>query len=256
MSMRFRPGVVVRSAVAGAIPLRWFGAVIRRVYPRLDAELARAEEFVPRGGTAVDVGVWYGPWTARLRRLGCDVVSIEANPRLAAMLGRTFPDVRVIAAGASDSSGTARLWIPGGGRGAEATASLVHGEGEGAPVDIPIITIDELDLKDVRFVKVDVEGHELAALRGAARTVHRDRPVLLVELETRHQDIGLVVDQLAEWGYTGSVLTGGTWVPLEGFDLAAHQAAAVGEVERSFISRLIRPGGEYVNMVLFRPTAS
>ncbi|MEU4404683.1 FkbM family methyltransferase [Streptosporangium sp. NPDC023963] len=253
MSMRFRPGVAVRSAVAGAIPLRWFGAAIRRVYPRLDAELARAEEFAPRGGTAVDVGVWYGPWTAKLRRLGCDVVSIEANPRLAAMLGRTFPDVRVIAAGASDRSGTARLWIPGGGRGAEATASLVHGEGKGVPVDVPTVTIDELDLRDVRFIKVDVEGHELAALRGAERTVRRDRPVLLVELETRHQDIELVVDQLAEWGYTGSVLTGGTWVPLDGFDLAAHQKAAVGEVERSFVSRLLRPGGEYVNMVLFRP---
>ncbi|MGC5013240.1 FkbM family methyltransferase [Streptosporangium sp. DT93] len=253
MSMRFRPGVAVRSAVAGAVPPRWFGAAIRRVYPRLDAELARAGEFVPRGGTAVDVGVWYGPWTATLRRLGSEVVSIEANPRLAALLASTFPDVRVIAAAASDRSGTARLWIPGGGRGAEATASLVHGEG--VPVDVPAVTVDELDLKDVRFMKIDVEGHELAALLGAERTVRRDRPVLLIELETRHQDIGLVVDRLAEWGYTGSVLTGGSWRPLDGFDLPAHQEEAVGEVRRSFISRLLVPGREYVNMVLFRPSA-
>ncbi|GAA2992321.1 FkbM family methyltransferase [Streptosporangium longisporum] len=253
MSMRFRPGVAVRSAVAGAVPPRWFGAAIRRVYPRLDAELARAGEFVPRGGTAVDVGVWYGPWTAALRRLASEVVSIEANPRLAALLTTTFPDVRVVAAAASDRSGTARLWIPGGGRGAEATASVVHGQG--VPVDVPAVTIDELDLRDVRFMKIDVEGHELAALLGAERTVRRDRPVLLIELETRHQDIGLVVDRLAGWGYTGSVLTGGSWRPLDGFDLPAHQEEAVGEVRRSFISRLLVPGREYVNMVLFRPAA-
>ncbi|MFD0665970.1 FkbM family methyltransferase [Thermocatellispora tengchongensis] len=234
------PGVALRSAVAGAMPLRWFGALIRAVYPRLDAELARAAEFVPRGGTAVDVGVWYGPWTAALRRLGCSVVAVEANPRLAALAAAAFPDVRVVSAAASDASGTARLWLPPGGRGAEATASLVHEAGE--PVEVRTVTIDELGLSDVRFMKVDVEGHELAALRGAERTVRRDRPLLLVELETRHQDIALVIDLLAGWGYSGSVLTEGRWVPLERFDLAAHQAERAAEVARGFIPRLLRPG--------------
>ncbi|MDF5751063.1 FkbM family methyltransferase [Spongiactinospora sp. TRM90649] len=246
-----RAAVIVRGAVAGAIPPRWFAALLRAAYPRLDAELARAETFVPRGGTAVDVGVWYAPWTARLRALGCDVVAVEANPRLARLARRSFPGVRVVEAAASDRAGTAELWIPGGGRGAEATASLVHAEG--TRVVVPAVRLDDLGLTGVRFMKIDVEGHEAAVLRGARETVARDRPMLLVELETRHQDVSVAIDLVTGWGYAPYVLTEGRWTPLAGFDLAAHQAARAGEVARGFIARVLRPGPEYVNMVLFVP---
>jgi FkbM family methyltransferase len=38
-----------------------------------------------------------------------------------------------------------------------------------------------LDAAPLRFLKIDVEGHELSVLRGAARTIQRFRPVLALE---------------------------------------------------------------------------
>jgi hypothetical protein len=43
--------------------------------------------------------------------------------------------------------------------------------------------LDALDLPKVDFIKVDVEGHELAVLRGAVATLERCMPTLLVEID-------------------------------------------------------------------------
>jgi FkbM family methyltransferase len=42
--------------------------------------------------------------------------------------------------------------------------------------------LDEAGVAGVRFIKMDVDGHECAVLRGARRLLHRDKPVLLAEI--------------------------------------------------------------------------
>jgi FkbM family methyltransferase len=246
------PGLAagLRSAAARAVPGRPFAALMRAVYPRLEPELACLGTWAPRGGTAVDVGAWYGPWTAGLSRLAGPVVSIEPNPELAALVRARFPAATVVEAAASDAEGTAQLWLPPGGRGAEGTASLEH-RGERS-ITVRRVTIDGLRLADVRFIKMDVEGHEAAALRGAEQTIKRDAPVLLIELETRHQQIEDVIGTLTGWGYHGSVLAGQSWVPLRAFSLSAHQSANAHVAARGMLGRLARPGERYINLVRFQ----
>jgi FkbM family methyltransferase len=245
------PGLAtgLRSAAARAVPGRPFAALMRAVYPRLEPELASLGTWAPRGGTAVDAGAWYGPWTAALSRLADHVVSIEPNPDLARLVRAAFPAATVVEAAASDAEGTAELWLPPGGRGAEGTASLEH-RGERS-IAVRLATIDGLGLTDVRLIKLDVEGHEAAAVRGAEHTIKRDCPVLLIELETRHQQIEDVIGTLSGWGYHGSVLAGRSWVPLPAFDLPAHQRAAAHVAARGMLGRLARPGERYVNLVRF-----
>lgn len=65
--------------------------------------------------------------------------------------------------------------------------SWVKGDG-----DIPMITLDSLALEEVDFMKLDCEGYELFALRGAADTIARCRPVIIVEQKPgRAQKFGL-----------------------------------------------------------------
>jgi FkbM family methyltransferase len=240
------------SRFAAAMPPGLLGAAIRAVYPRVEPELARLASYAPRGGTAVDIGAWYGPWTRGLRRLADWVVAVEPAADLARTVAAAYPDVRVVQAAASDHVGTAALYLPHGGPGV-GTSSLEHGEG--GAVSVPRVTVDSLGLGDVRFMKVDVEGHELPALRGAEQTVRRDAPHLLVELEDRMQPIDPILSLLRGWGYRAYVMPRDRWLPLDDFDLVAHQRAAVGRVRHSFARRVVAPWPRYVNLVLFRPEA-
>lgn len=49
---------------------------------------------------------------------------------------------------------------------------------------VPVRTLDEIFAREPRcdMIKMDIEGHELRALRGAERTLARLRPVLLLEV--------------------------------------------------------------------------
>ncbi|TCB98861.1 FkbM family methyltransferase [Micromonospora zingiberis] len=239
------------SGLAAMLPERLLGAAIRRAYPRVEPELARLTEFVPSGGTAVDVGAWYGPWTARLLRRAERVVAVEPTAALAGQLRSAFPTVEVVEAAISDHAGEATLYLPEGG--AIVGTSSLEDPTQGVPVSVRRITLDSLDLTDVRFVKLDIEGHELPALRGAAQTVQRDRPVLLVEVEERIQPVEPLLDLLTGWGYRGYVLPGREWVPLADFDLGGHQREAIVRVGQSFARRVVWPRPRYVNSVLFRP---
>jgi len=55
--------------------------------------------------------------------------------------------------------------------------ALGGGEGE----EVPVVTIDSLKLPRLRVLKIDVEGMELDALRGADETIRRCEPALYVE---------------------------------------------------------------------------
>jgi len=45
----------------------------------------------------------------------------------------------------------------------------------------PLTTIDKLGATNVAFIKLDLEGSEFRALRGADETIRRDRPVIVCE---------------------------------------------------------------------------
>lgn len=276
--------------LARVLPERALAAAIRAAYPRAEPELAALDSYVPRGGTAVDVGAWYGPWTARLLRRADRVVAIEPTPSLAAHLRRAFPTVDVVEAVASDRAGTTTLHVPAAGPvlgtssvgadsvsadsvgadsvsadsvgadsvGADSVgADLVGADsvaaGDTVAVTVRALPLDALGLTGVTFIKFDVEGHELPALQGAQRTIRRDRPALLVELEARIQPVAPVLDLLAGWGYEPSVLIDGSWRPLAGFDLESHQRNAIGRVSQSFVRKVVWPRPRYVNLVLLRP---
>ncbi|MFF7387521.1 FkbM family methyltransferase [Streptomyces scabiei] len=241
--------------LAPLLPDPLVAATARLVYPRFEPELARLDELCPPGcGTAVDVGGWYGPWTRRLAARAGRVVTVEPVPRLARLLVSSAPaNVRVVQAAASDRPGTARLWLPPGDDGERGVSSLVRRDIHGRALDVRCVTLDDLGLTDVGFVKIDVDGNELAVLRGATGLLVRDRPALFVELECRIQPITPVVDLLAGLGYAGWVLPAKTWRRLDPATLEAHQARTSHRASRGLLRRVLPFAGRYVNSVLFLP---
>ena len=62
------------------------------------------------------------------------------------------------------------------------------------------MTLDSLDLARVDLIKIDVEGMEMEALQGAARTIERSHPAMLIE--KIKADAGTLRHWLEPRGYT------------------------------------------------------
>jgi FkbM family methyltransferase len=221
--------------------------VLPMVYRRQEPELARLADFVPEGRNAVDVGGWLGPWTRELSRRVPHVTCLEPQPDLASYLRRVVPgNVTVVEAAVSDHAGTATLGLPEARHGANALASL-GADPEAAAVvhDVELVRLDDLDLSDIGFVKIDVEGHERAAIDGARELIGRDRPNLLLEAEQRHLDepLASLFDHVIAQGYQGWFLEHGQWQPLAAFDVRRHQLDHLDDLQ----------GPNYINNVLFTP---
>ena len=146
-------------------------------------ELALSElmwRLVQPGDRVVDAGANLGYFTTLLAvRVGegGSVAAIEAHPQVAAALEANVARndatmVTVFAAALSDRPGTAHLAQPADFR-SNTTGSEVVGAGG---IEVPSVTLDDIvGGDDVKLIKLDVEGHELAALQGAARLLSDQR---------------------------------------------------------------------------------
>jgi FkbM family methyltransferase len=75
-------------------------------------------------------------------------------------------------------------------------------------------------LRPPDFLKLDVEGAELAALWGAAGLLADSRPLLLVEMEEKNlraagASKSAIQDFLKNYGYRAAHLRKGQWLPLD-----------------------------------------
>jgi FkbM family methyltransferase len=245
--------MTLASRAAALFPEALLVRLISLAYQRFEPEIRHLDEVCGRGGTMVDIGGWYGPWARRLAKRSSRVVVIEPTP-LHEVLSRTLPaSVAVVGAAASDGTGEAEIWLPSPNGATRGMSSLHRRDIHSVSVTVPLVTVDDLGLRDVTFMKIDVDGHEVPVLHGAARTIRRDRPRLLIEVEERIQSVETVTSLLLSWGYRGWVLPGRRWVPLEDFPLAAHQARTCHAADRGLLHGVLWPMRRYVNSVLFLP---
>jgi FkbM family methyltransferase len=143
------------------------------------------------GDRCVDVGANVGVHTVRLARLvGADgeVIAIEPDPDLVQRTNRNLAlngvaNVRVISAAASERAGQMRLFRPSPTDTNRATASVLHhAHLTGSTTTVPVVTVDDVCAGEaVSLIKIDVEGHEAAVVRGAADTIARSAPSVVFE---------------------------------------------------------------------------
>jgi FkbM family methyltransferase len=246
--------MTIASRLGAHLPEGLLVRLVSAAYWRFEPEIRRLGELAgPVRGTMLDVGGWYGPWARRLARRADRVLCFEPTP-LSEVLRRTLPArVEVVAAAASDHLGVAEMWLPTEDGAVQGVSSLHRRDIHNVCVQVPLVTIDSLNLENVTFMKVDVEGHEVAALSGAADTIKRDRPRLFVEVEQRVQPVSQVACLLTAWGYDGWVRPGRRWVRLSDFDLVGAQARTRYVADRGLLLRAVWPYPRYVNSVLFLP---
>lgn len=156
------------------------------------------EDFVGIGPaeTFVDGGGYDGDTTAQLyQRTGGLKASYlfepdRGNMEKARLRLRDIPGVVYLPFGLSDQRGQLRFAADGG------SASRISAEGGST---IEVTSLDLAVPEPISFIKLDVEGAELAALRGAERHIREDRPKLAVAVYHNPADLHAVPDLIGGW---------------------------------------------------------
>jgi len=197
----------------------------------LGEELAAARLICREDPVILDIGANQGWWTIELRKLlggRGRWILIEPAAECCAML-RKIDRVEVIEAAVGESSGKVKFYTPGQ---ASGFASLHKRQDSHVRMgdlvleerEVPMTTIDAiLDERGIELVdlaKMDLEGHELFALRGASKSLksHRIRAVTF-EIGTANVDSRTFFrdyfDLLTGYGYRiQRIYPGGKTVPV------------------------------------------
>ena len=182
-------------------------------------------------GCCVEVGAndgVNGSTTLYFERLGWTTVLVEPNPELCSEL-RKVRTGQLFECAASDTDGTAVLNLAEGVDGAHALSTIStdkaaqrtlqrHGYVT-RPVQVTTRRLDEVltdaGLEQIDFMTIDVEGHELAALKGM--TLDRWRPSILIVEDNSLFGEFRVKRYLKHYGYERFYRTGvNDWFRLKG----------------------------------------
>ncbi len=212
-----------RACIPPRLALRWDLACALRHGER---ELHLVPQLADPGRVSIDVGANRGIWTEMLRRHSHAVLAFEPNPKLFQELARRVgPGAVALPYALSDSSGEAELRVPRRRKGySNQGATLAHDSLGSCPygaLAVPTRRLDEIETGDVGLIKIDVEGHELAVLRGATGLIARCRPVLVIEMEEKHlhRPIADAIAEVAALGYVPHVAGPRGLAPLRPEDL-------------------------------------
>jgi len=188
-----------------------------------------------RTKTGIDIGAKVGMYTYRIRAHSSDVVAFEPIPLFNHMLRAVFEGKRgrVEPVALSNVAGKATMRLPYDstgerqfGRSTIETANpLQHHEvATTQQIEVETRTLDGYELANVGFIKIDVEGHELAVLEGAERTIEAQHPTLLVECNDDHNPGA--VTRLTAWlrdhDYDAFFIDARELLPIEQYDRNRH----------------------------------
>jgi FkbM family methyltransferase len=201
-----------------------------REWRRGEAEVRLLPMLVDRRRNAVDIGANKGTYSYFLARLARHVYAFEPNPKMFRILKRgAASNVTASPLALASCCGAAELRVPRGRKGYSnqgGSLSAVKVPDNFAAVAVETRTLDDLALRDIGFIKIDVEGFEEQVLAGARETIERDRPTLLVEIEEAHthKPIEQSLETILRLGYRGLFFdrTAGALRSLDAFDAERH----------------------------------
>jgi len=153
---------------------------------------------VAAGDVVVDVGAHIGRYALRAAARASKVIAVEPDPSNFSLLERNvrlngFSNVDLVPQALSSRGGIQALWLAA--KENTGTSSLDPGrsgvsDGSGPSGTVPVetLTLDELvgsvGLTRIDWLKVDVEGHEVAVLQGAKAALGITRAMILEVTES------------------------------------------------------------------------
>lgn len=223
-----------RSRLTGSFLAHLFKATSQQHHRALAATIQR---FVPAEAVVFDVGAHAGQYTKLFARAASAgrVYAVEPGSYARSILRAVVwlhrlgnVTVLPLALGAVHGLDTLSVPVKAGGSYGFGLSHLGRPEDRWAAVEQELIAVATLDavvaalsIHRVDFIKADIEGWELALLRGAENTLRRFRPAMLIELSQEHltragDQVEAAFAFLAARGYAACELTSdGEFLPVD-----------------------------------------
>jgi len=138
-------------------------------------------KYVKRWRNALDIGANVGEWARPLSKRFDKVICFEPNPNFRECFNKniTESNVTLYPYGLSTHAHTAE-------QGTNHThLNYVVGDTKPREGDIECRSLDSFDLRDVDYIKIDVDGFEIPVLQGAQEILKRNNPVINIEMKER-----------------------------------------------------------------------
>ena len=130
--------------------------------------------------TAIDVGAWCGTWAKMMSEHCHKIVAFEPDPTHYECLTKNVGmDVETHQLAVGSESKLISLNSD-----RHTQSKRVVGTG-----DIPMITLDSLQIEDADLIKIDVEGLEMQVLEGAKQTLNKAQ-FIMIELNNNSKKYG------------------------------------------------------------------
>jgi FkbM family methyltransferase len=177
------------------------------------------------GMTVMDVGANWGLYSLLISRAvgpSGKVYAFEPVPEIFARLKEHIAlnnatNVIPVPIALSDEKGVAKMSVRGGG-----SSFFRHLSNEFVEVQVERLDdfVEREGIERVDAIKIDVEGAELKVIRGADKTIRRDKPILMVEIQAATlQAAGTTPEELFEtivsYGYNAFVIRHGKAIPTD-----------------------------------------
>jgi len=138
-----------------------------------------------KGGMFIDVGSCIGNHTMAFSTLADGVISFEPIPfvcfhQAANLFLSRIRNVVIYNVGLSNKNGILRANIIGP-EWSNLGGGTIQKNGE---IKIPVVKLDSFKFKNVKLMKIDVEGHELNVIKGGMKTIKESKPDLFIECST------------------------------------------------------------------------
>jgi FkbM family methyltransferase len=128
--------------------------------------------------TALDIGANVGLWSRDLVDNFAKVVAFEPVAVFRECLEKNVsgPNFFISPLALGDHDTQATMIITEGNSGHSHLDPDTLGTG-----DVQVVKLDNLNMEDVDYIKIDCEGYEYRVLQGAEQTVKRCRPIMVIE---------------------------------------------------------------------------
>lgn len=156
--------------------------------------LKNCHTLIKKDDIVLDVGANQGIFTLAFSKLtgpNGKVLSIEPFDKMVKLIKsniliNSLANIKILTTVVSDKEGYESLDFGGG----IVSASIVRNFSKNSKIAIKATTIDTItkDFNKINFIKLDIEGAELKALNGAKQTLHNDKPILSIEVDSNSFD--------------------------------------------------------------------